>query len=336
MKLRDRLIIAFVLMSVVPIIVMAILEFNADRRVIVEEVENHLISTNILKSNELDRWVKDNENSLEELAQRPLIRDYTAILTLKEFDPSSYSQAQEELLYNHLSPRLRYGGFYEIFIMNPLNGEIMISTDGQSNGENRAYRDYFTAGRDNTHVEGVYYSVNLNQPAMTIGTPIRGDNGELIGVMAGRLELDELSRIMEEQSGLSQTEDTYLVNTSNFFVTEPRFGDSFAMHKTVQTEGVIAGLAGEDGIALYDNYRGIPVIGAYKWLPEYQMCLVTEIDQSEAFAPIENTGKILVGVVCGVVVLLIIAAYFIARNIVSPVKELARGAEIIGAGNLEC
>jgi PAS domain S-box-containing protein len=335
MKLRTKLILIFILLAVVPIIVMGILGFNTDRRVIIGEIENRLISTNILKSNELHRWVDDNKNSLEELAQRPLIRAYTAILISKESAPSSYSQAQADLLYNHLSPRLRYGGFYEIFIMNPLNGEIMISTDSQSIGENRAYQDYFIKGRENTNVQGIYYSVNIDQPAMTIGTPIEGNDGELIGVIAGRLDMDELTRIMEQQSGLSQTEDTYLVNTSNFFVTEPRFGDSFAMQKTVQTEGVNAGLAGGEGTGFYDDYRGIPVIGAYKWLPEYDMCLITEIDQSEAFATIERMGMIMAGIVCGIVILIVIAAYFIARAIVRPVKELARGTEIVGAGNLD-
>jgi PAS domain S-box-containing protein len=335
MKLRNKLIITFLLLAIVPIMVMGILGFNTDRRVIIEEVENHLISTNILKGNEVDRWVDDNKNSLEELAQRPLIRAYTAILTLKESDSSSYSQAQADLLYSHLSPRLRYGGFFEIFIMNPLDGVIMISTDSQSIGENRAYQEYFTEGRENTHVEGVYYSVYLNQPALTIGTPIKDNEGELIGVIAGRLDLDELSRIMEQQSGLNQTEDTYLVNSSYYFVTEPVFGDGYAMRKTVKTEGVKAGLAGGEGTAFYDDYRGVPVIGAYKWLPEYDMCLITEIDQSEAFATIENTGKVMAGIVSVIVILIIIAAYFIARAIVRPVKELARGTEIIGAGNLD-
>jgi PAS domain S-box-containing protein len=334
MKLRNKLIITFVLIAVIPIIVMGILGFNTDRRVIIEEIENHLISTNILKSDELDRWVKDNENSLEELAQRPLIRDYTAILTSEESDSPSYSQAQEDLLNNHLSPRLRYGGFHEIFIVNPFYGEVMISTDSQSNGENRAYQEYFTEGRENTYVQGVYYSVNTGRPSMTIGTPIKDNNSELVGVMVGRLDLDELTRIMEQQSGLNQTEDTYLVNSANFFVTEPRFGDSYALRKTIQTKGVEAGLAGEDGVAFYDDYRGVPVIGAYKWLPEYDMCLITEIDQSEAFTYIENLGKIMAGIVCGIVILILITAYFIARAIVRPVKKLARGTEIIGAGNL--
>lgn len=36
----------------------------------------------------------------------------------------------------------------------------------------------------------------------------------------------------------------------------------------------------------YRDYRGVPVIGAWKWLPQYQMGVVTEMDVQEAYAPL--------------------------------------------------
>lgn len=36
----------------------------------------------------------------------------------------------------------------------------------------------------------------------------------------------------------------------------------------------------------YRDYRGVPVIGAWKWLPQYQMGVVTEMDVGEAYAPL--------------------------------------------------
>ena len=47
-------------------------------------------------------------------------------------------------------------------------------------------------------------------------------------------------------------------------------------------------IAGQDGIDIdgYRDYRGVRVIGAWKWLPEYGFGVVTEVDSAEAYAPL--------------------------------------------------
>jgi eukaryotic-like serine/threonine-protein kinase len=48
-------------------------------------------------------------------------------------------------------------------------------------------------------------------------------------------------------------------------------------------------LAGEDGSDLngYRDYRGVQVIGAWKWLPKYDFGMAIEIDRWEAYAPLK-------------------------------------------------
>jgi len=138
------------------------------------------------------------------------------------------------------------------------------------------------------------------------------------------------------QSGESPTEDTYLVNTFNFFVTEPRFGQGYALKKAVRTEGVEAGLSGKDGVGFYRNYRGVPVIGAYKWLPEFNMCIVTEINQAEAFAPLVRLGWMTALIACVIAIGAGLLGLVFARTITRPVRKLVAGVEEVGAGNLEC
>ena len=48
-----------------------------------------------------------------------------------------------------------------------------------------------------------------------------------MGVLAGRLNLDEMNSIINRRTGLHQTDDAYLVNNSSLFVTQPRFIKSF-------------------------------------------------------------------------------------------------------------
>ena len=332
MKLAPKLTILFLLLSIVPTAIVGYLAYENGRRTIVQETIDHLVSINIFKSNELKRWIEDNESSIEQLAQRPLVRQYAAVLAKHDTPDPAYHKAKGSIIEDHLKPRLKYGGFFELFVMCPRHGLISASTDEKQEGKYRDTYPYFIEGKSRTYVQGIYYSPVLEQPAMTISTPIKDKQGNLLGVLAGRLDLGELSKIISLQSGKSPTEDTYLVNTFNFFVTEPRFGQGYALKKAVRTEGVEAGLSGKDGVGFYKDYRGVPVIGAYKWLPEFKMCIITEIDQAEAFAPIVRLAWVITGIASAISIAAGLLGLFFARTITRPILTLQEGVGRFGQG----
>jgi len=335
MKLAPKLTILFLLLAIVPTAIIGYLAYENGSRTIVQETIDHLVSINIFKSNEVKRWIKEDERSIEELAQRPLVKEFAAVLAKHDNFDSAYHKAKGSLIEDHLNPRLKYGLVLELFVMCPRHGLISASTNEKQEGKYRDTYPYFSEGKSRTYIQGIYYSSVLEQPAMTISTPIKDKQGNLMGVMAGHLDLGELSKIIALQSGKSPTEDTYLVNTFNFFVTEPRFGQGYALKKAVRTEGVEAGLSGKDGVGFYKDYRGVPVIGAYKWLPDFNMCIITEIDQAEAFAPVVGLARVITGIASAISILAGLLGFFFARTITRPVQQLAAGAEKIGGGNLE-
>ncbi len=335
MKLAPRVTILFLLLSIIPAAIVGYLAYENGRRTIMQKTIDHLVSINIFKINELKRWIEDNKTSLEQTAQRPLVRQFSTVLAKHDTPDPAYHKVKGSFVEDHLKPGLKYGEFFELFVMRPRDGLISVSTDEKQEGRYRDTYPYFIKGRSRTYIQGIYYSPGLEQPAMTISTPIKDKQGNLLGVLAGRLKLGELSKIIALQSGNSPTEDTYLVNTFNFFVTEPRFGQGYALKKAVRTEGVEAGLSGRDGVGFYKDYRGVPVIGAYKWLPESNMCILTEIDQAEAFAPIVHLAWVITGIVSAISVAAGLLGLFFARTITRPVRKLAAGAEEVGGGNLQ-
>ncbi len=336
MKITARLTVLFLLTAIAPTGIVGYMGYDIGKRAILRETTDHLVSANILKSRELERWVKDSKNSIEELAQRPLVRKYASVMaTSHDRSDPSYRRAHRNIIEEHLKPRLKYGDFIELFIMCFKEGHISASTDEKQDGKYRDKHRYFIEGKSRTYLEGSYYSPSLEQSAMTVSTPVKAMDGNLIAVLAGRLNLGELSEIMALQSGNSRTLDTYLVNTFNFFVSEPRLGKDYVLKKTVRTEGIEAGLSGKDGFGFYNNYRGVPVIGAYNWLPEFRMCIITEIEQAEAFAPVVRLAWIAFGSVAVICITAGFLGMFFSRKISRPLNLLAEGAEVIGGGNLE-
>jgi len=335
MKLVPKLVLLFLCLAVLPIALVGFWAYWIGRDAVLRETKDHLQSINQLKAAEVRQWITYGMASLEELAQRPLIIEYTKSLQERPAGDSAHQQAHRKLIERHLRPRLTYGTFEELFVLCPRQGIIIASTDPRQEGKFRDQRPYFLQGRLRTYVEGSYYSPTLERPTMVISTPVIDEKGRLTAVLAGRLNLEELSRILSLAGGMRSSQETYLVNSFNFFVTEPRFGKGFVLKKAVRTYGVRAGLSGENGVAFYPDYRGVPVIGAYLWLPELKGCIMTEVDQDEALEPVRHLTQITLAmalIVC--LVALFLGLYFL-RTISRPLNRLAQGAREIGKGNLD-
>ncbi|MEW6186163.1 MAG: ATP-binding protein [Thermodesulfobacteriota bacterium] len=335
MKIAPKLVTLFLFLAVVPGGLVGLLAYLTGRDIIIRETTDYLVSINTLKTRELNRYILSNTSSLEELSQRPLIVKYTAVMMAHRSGDPSYKAAHRLLVDEHLRPRLTYGGFEELFVICPRQGLILASTEKKQEGKYRDQRAYYLHGRMGTYVEGSYYSPVLERPTMTMSTPVIDKKGRLTAVLAGRLNLKELSNIFLLQSGKKMTQDSYLVNTFNFFVTEPRFGANFVLKRAVRTEGVQAGLSGRTGTGFYRDYRGVSVMGAYQWLPELKMCALTEIDQYEAFAPVKRLAWVTIAMGLVVSLVAVFLGLYFLRTISRPLRKLAEGAKVIGGGNLD-
>jgi PAS domain S-box-containing protein len=336
MKLATKLIILFLLLTTIPLAVVSYLAYDNGRRTIEQDTFNRLISVTILKEDEFNRWVQDNERNLRQFARRPGVREHTPVLLVHDRADPEYQASYRSIVQDRMKPIVEEpGGFLELFILRASDGLIVASTEQEQEGKYRESQSYFVQGKSRTYMQNVYYSLTLGEAAMTIGTPITDKDGNLIAVLAGRVDLAEMSDIMMQRSGLSATEETYLVNAFNFFVTEPRFGEDFALKKAVHTEGVEACLQHKDGVGFYDDYRGVPVIGAYRWMPERELCILTEEDRTEAFVPITAFRNVVLGIGLGVALIVALLGVFFARTITGPVRQLVVGAEEIGRGNLD-
>ena len=99
------------------------------------------------------------------------------------------------------------------------------------------------------------------------------------------------------------------------------------------TEMVTATLAareaGDFGINVnttgYNDYRGVKVVGAYTWLPEYDFGVATEIDYNEAYAPrilLRNVVTILFGLTVAS-----LAAIVMYTRVLGRIQQRMRRAE---------
>lgn len=160
-------------------------------------------------------------------------------------------------------------------------------------------------------------------PSMLACAPVRNTDFQVIGVLALRIRPElEFSRILE-LGRFGDTGETYAFNRTGTMVSNSRFDEELILAGvlpdrddarsilTVQlrdpggnmldgyrpevrrakqpfTKSAAAAMAGETGVDIegYRDYRGVDRLGAWLWIDEYDMGIVTEIDRDEAYRPL--------------------------------------------------
>lgn len=335
MKLSTRLTLHFLILSLVPLLSIIYLAYLHEMQSIKQNTFNRLTSINILKAAEVSRWINGSRIHIQALAQRPLILSYAKQITSGTLPQKRLARVKKKLLENHFKPSISQGtGYLDISLLNQQDGKILASTEKKLEGKYKANRDFFIEGQRRTYVEDMAYEVGLEQLVMHISTPVKADDGQTIAVLSGHLDWEEMSEIMAQGSKATQSEESYLVNQFNYLVTRSRFQADLALKKTIHTPGVERCLHKEQGVGMYDDYRSVPILGAFRWMEEWNLCILTEIDQKEAFEPVRKFRLFSIGI--GLVATIIAAALnlLFTRTITWRTDRLVQGALEIGKGNL--
>jgi len=335
-SLTTKLTIVLVLFAAVILLGMGVLIYARGRAALESAAVAALDSTALEKQAALEEWIADHQSHLISLVNSPALLADMVVFTTAPPD-SAEAHAAHDRMVQELKTRSGPGqGFMDFLVIEPLEGEVVMATDPAEEGKFKEDREFFIRGKQGPFVQNPYYSFSLSSAAMTASAPFRTADGKLLGVLAGRMNLSELDAIISRRSGLHQSEDAYLINPSNLFVTQPRFiSDPAVLQLGVRTEADKRCLRGTSGVLFQHDYRGVPVIAVYRWLPERELCLVVKLDQAEALAPVRTYGETIA--VFSILALLgaSLLAIWLARAITRPLQALQASVARFGAGELD-
>jgi PAS domain S-box-containing protein len=331
-----RLTLVFVLFASALVAGGGILVYASGRQQMLNSILAELQVASTERQSALEEWVSHLRRDVVVVSRSPAF--VSAVQDMLAAAPgSTQAAAAHERVVGEL--RVRVGGglpYLRWLVLDPQDGQVIADSDGQEEGMYREDQPYFVNGKVGPFVENVYYSSALQAPTMTISAPVMTGDGRLGAVLAARIDLREMNAIIQRRTGDRQTDDAFLVNTSRLFVTQPRLvADPAVLSGDVLTEAVNRCLGHGAGVVLADDYRGIPAIINYAWLPTRDMCLIVKVDQAEEFAPIEAFGRSVI--LAGGIALLAVAAIAIAmaRSITRPVLRLQEGAARISRGEYD-
>lgn len=157
-------------------------------------------------------------------------------------------------------------------------------------------------------------------PTMFVAAPVRDNNFQVVAILAMRINPEkEFTRILQ-LGRIGESGETYAFNESGLMISNSRFdeeliligliNDSYDARSLLQvavrdpqgdmttgynpsvrrskqplTRMAASAIKGNKGVDVegYNDYRGVPVVGAWAWLPKYGFGIATEEDVAEAY-----------------------------------------------------
>lgn len=315
MRLRSELIIFFLVISVIPLSAVVYISYDYSKAAIRESVMSNLDGATENTRNAIDNWMDARKDDIRVISQSRV-----ALASQKEHFIEYLDIFEHE-----------HQGVYREFYMLDLDGNITVSNLKRTGNEGTE-RYFVEATKGKIYVSDVSLSENTGAPEIIITGPVR-NNGTIVGVLAARVSLENLYRIIEKID-IGKSGEVFIVNQNGdviFHENRSRIlldnvNNNFAV-KEVTYE--------KNGIKEYVNYKGENVLGSYYWLPLYRWGLIAEKNVDEAYVGVVVLGRVMVGISALALMGVIFLAIAISGNITRPIKSLEDGAHGLLRGNFK-
>lgn len=351
MKLKKKLLITFLLVALLPTIAAAIVSTFMSKSAIQEEVFSKLVAVRDIKKVQIESYFEDRKSDIGVLA--------STVNSLLDFESSQSlidSAHQFDLYFNQM---IKTYGYYDLFLIDE-KGLIFYSafreSDYQTNLLTGAYKNSNLASLfSKVQSTGVFamsdfkpYVPSNNDPAAFIAIPLTSDQGTI--VIALQLSIDRINGVMQHRHGMGETGESYLVGSDKLMRSDSYLDpehhsviSSFAgdiKNNGVDTEATDLALDGQTGTKIIIDYNGNFVLSAYSPLQIYglQWALISEIDELEAFAVIDELyWQILIQLIVCMLIIIAVAVW-VSNSILKPLggepKEMHSISDAIADGDL--
>ncbi len=331
---RRQLILLMVLL-VIPIVLLSIISYTRLQNDAEELNQRQLRAVAITNEQVVAGFFNNLQERLSAAVSLRELRQSAQQLVLNPDDEQA-TVVVEDIFRDYTGAE---GTFLAIGLHN-LAGDLVLGV-----GEDEALDDMagvvsdpvFNQGINAANVGIPFYDQTDGHAQVHLAVPIFGEQGDVQAVVFAISDLDALDALLQPDVGIGESEDIYLISNEGYFLTEGIGRDIVGQTRTISTEGIDDALDGNNGTGRYDDYRSPPVdvLGAYRWMPQYQMALVAEVDAEEVLpSPTELLLQVLPVAAISFVVALIFAVVF-TSGFLQPILSLTSTARRMAEGNLK-
>jgi PAS domain S-box-containing protein len=353
-KLFPRLLLAFLLLSPLPLGVLAWLHVQAFERTLRDATLASLESIADKKTDQINTYLDERMANSQFLARSATLREALVSLSWPDTRANLNAPAIQRLsqrFRDYYRILLEDFGYYDMLLIDAA-GNVVFSViqepDLGTNLNSGPYRDSHLAA---THREAMAllstqtsiaqpYSPSGDKPAIFIVAPLI-DGGRAVGSVALQLDLEKLTQVTSDVTGLGESGETVLAQQEGDklrYLAPLRHVPNAAFRHVAPlaqaAHPLRNALAGKHGSGVTHDYAGQEIIAAWRHVPALHSGMTVKINTAEAFAPARRLRATMLGVLAMVLLATGAAALFFGRSLAHPVRQLSDAAARIARGEL--
>ena len=195
------------------------------------------------------------------------------------------------------------------------------------------------------------YPPSDNSPAAFFAQPVVR-NGKVELIVAAKLSLDQINIIMQDQTGLGESGETYLVGPDHLWRSDSRFLRELGVRSTVlnpetkvSTAAAVGALAGEKGTRVITDYRGRKVLSSWSPLPlaeadatnpkGIRWAVIADMAYSEVHRPVMQMAWFSACTVIIAGMLMVLVSVLLSRGLTTQVHHIMELFGEIGRGEFD-
>jgi len=235
-----------------------------------------------------------------------------------------------------INKNLEYYKYYDnfseaILLINATNGKVLFSTSPDDIGHYLRDILIFMPSGGNVSITPVFYSAIHEKPVTAV--ILNSSSSSHNFAYVSRINTTFMENILES-SFTDQNWDAYMVNQFNTFVTPSRYSSEDYMNTWVRTVGVERALNHENGTDIYDNFNGMEVVGAYRWIPKLSVALLVEVPVEDSLSDFYNYQDAYVMAVILASIFVLVVATYLGNIVTRPLQILVDGTKRIADGDM--
>jgi signal transduction histidine kinase len=303
--LGKTLLIAFLLLTIVPLSLLGFLTYNQIQQDTRERLVASLESMVALKEAHLVDRVESYQRALSLLANA--------------FGPGSDPAAQLAAIQAN-DPALS-----ALILMDLDTGDVL-ATGGSPWVDAHALQ-----------------SLATEEPGLVVLPPLAGSDRPILAIthawenrlLVAELDWEAPRQIVMAFDDPGEEGGSYLVTEEGWVLTEEGLTQLSRDDREDFGEGVANVLQGKSGSGAYDGPDGTPVFGAYRWNPELRVGILAEQMQLQALATGNAMTAMVVGATLAVALVTSAIAAAVTRRVTRPIVQLTETAAWMARGDLD-
>ena len=335
------------------IFIMGYVSIDASNRILTKAAFDRITSINSMKKGQMERFFSDKLSDVEGLAELQNIKMVLGLYNdayMNDTTGLDFVKTPVAMeLYNRISEEFenytKANDYYDLFLINPDDGLIYFSTKRESdfgteikNTNTNLSRLWYKCKNDNqAHLTDMErYEPSGNAPAMFIGKNVR-DKNEVVGIIAVQISNKAINEYINENAGLGESGETFIVGKDYSFRTDSRFSKKFSiLESKANTEASRSAFQNEEKVIVTNNFEDLKVLSSFAKLdiPDIEWAILTEVSEEDIMAPKRDLIMTILYVCIFIGTIMMPILWIIGRSINKPIKVAIEYAKVLASGDL--